>query len=30
MSVKEAKKMLMDFGEVLTEEEAEKFQEFLE
>lgn len=30
MSVKEAKKMLMDFGEALTEEEAEKFQEFLE
>lgn len=30
MSVKEAKKMLTDFGEALTEEEADKFQEFLE
>lgn len=30
MSVKEAKKFLTDFGEALTETEAEQFQEFLE
>ena len=30
MSVKEVRKFLMDFGEALTETEAEKFQEFLE
>ena len=30
MSVKEARKFLMDFGETFTEMEAEKFQEFLQ
>lgn len=30
MSVKEAKKYLMEFGESLTESEAEQFQEFLD
>jgi Ca2+-binding EF-hand superfamily protein len=30
MSIKEARKFLMDFGETLSDSEAEKFQEFLE
>ena len=30
MLVKEARKFLMDYGEAFTENEAERFQEFLE